>query len=125
MIQRIVLSVVLGAFLAFAACEETNGGIGTSPSEPQAPTQTVEPTAPAVLAVGTEDVPSLCGVWVRATSQLADDASLVGEPPDVVTFTGEHVSCVDAVTIAAVRYPDRSFVRRVHAVVAYRAYEAE
>lgn len=124
MIQRIVLSVVLGAFLAFAACQDTNGGIGTSPSEPQAPVP-VEPTAPAILAAGTEDVPSMCGVWVRATSQLADDAALAGEPPDVVTFTGEHVSCVDAVTIAVVRYPDRSFVRRVHAVVVYRAYEAE
>lgn len=124
MIQRIVLSVVLGAFLAFAACEDTNGGIGTSPSDPQAPAPT-EPTAPAILAAGSEDVPAMCGVWVRATAQLADNASLAGEPPDVVTFTGSHVSCFDAVTIGVERYPDRSFVRRVHAVVVYRAYEAE
>lgn len=124
MIQRIALSVVLGAFLAFAACQDTNGGIGTSPSEPQAPVP-VEPTAPAVLAAGTEDVPSLCGVWVRDTAQLADAASLAGEPPDVVTFTGSHVSCFDAVTIGTERYPGHSFVRRVHAVTMYRAYEAE
>jgi hypothetical protein len=120
MTQRIVLSVLLGALLAYsaAACDQPPArGIGTSPSYDDDPL----PEARA----GGEDVPAACGVWVRATAELADAASLAGEPPDVVAYAGVGASCVDAIAISNVRYPGRSFVRRVRQVVVLRAYEAQ
>lgn len=113
MTGRIVLSALLLAGLCVSACDVTANGIGTSPSADDI-AETATPLA---------DVqPPACGVWVRASADLADQASLAGEPPDIVAYASGYTTCSDAVTIASERYPGRAFVRRVKQ--AFRAYEA-
>jgi hypothetical protein len=110
MVRRIVLSVVVGTLLAAVmaapSCStEPARGIGTSPSEPTADD---DPVAPLRLAA---TVPASCGIWLAASVDEADQAALLGAPPDVLVFTAGHLTCADALRISNAWWSGSSVVR--------------
>lgn len=87
------------------ALVKTADGVGTSPSGPFDELA----TCPAPVYP--------CGVWVDSSADAADARSLACSPADVVVYSGDHVTCVDALTMMTQipRFVGRSFVRRVDA----------
>lgn len=83
---------------------EPADGIGTSPSDPFEVVTCPAPVYP-------------CGVWVDSSADAADARSLACSPADVIVYSGEHVTCVDALTMTTglPRFVGTSFVRRVDA----------
>ena len=109
MTLRIVLSILLIAFLALvAACVQPQlddvadhaaavtepgeaNGIGTSPSAASLPTY---------------------GIWVDSSVAAADARALAGEPPDVILEVLGHTDAADALAMAA-WWPGQHVVREV------------
>lgn len=109
------IAVGFGVHAAIAQDVEPANGIGTSPSGPGADD---EP-----FSVASTLNPEACGIWVGASSEAADAHALAGEAPNALVFTRGETTCIDAVVIAASRWPSTSTVR--YAVHAWRALGAK
>jgi hypothetical protein len=64
--------------------------------------------------------PAPCGVWVDVDTVAADARALSGEAPDAIVFTKGHTTCVDAIHIGDLYWPNRYSVRYV-----FQDYRAE